>query len=285
VYNEKPLTVTVSEARELLAQAKAKNLRVGCAPDTFLGTSHQLCRQLIDDGAIGKPVAASALMLSRGPEGWHPSPEFFYQPGGGPMFDMGPYYLTALMNLLGPVRQIVGMAGMQITDREVGKGDLAGKKIAVNTPDHVAGLLSFESGVIGTITTSFAVSGSNHDGKHPIVVYGSEGSLAVPDPNRFDGSVLLRRRGEAEWTEMPTQHTHPSGRSLGLADMAIAICDGRPHRASGDLALAVLACMEGFLQSSQQRRFLDIDVKLDHPAVLPSGLNGALDQAAAGAAR
>jgi predicted dehydrogenase len=171
VYSEKPLAVTRAEAKELLELAKARGLRVGCAPDTFLGGGLQTCRKLIDEGAIGEPVAVSAAMLSHGHETWHPDPEFYYQPGGGPMFDMGPYYLTALISLLGPIKRVAGSTRITFPERLITSQPKHGQKITVNTPTHIAGTMDFASGVIGTIVTSFDIWGSNV----PLMeIYGTE---------------------------------------------------------------------------------------------------------------
>ncbi len=276
VYVEKPLATTIDEGRRLLDAAAKAGLRVGGAPDTFLGTSHQLCRQLIDDGAIGRPVAATATFMSRGPEPWHPDPVFFYKPGGGPMFDMGPYYLTSLINLLGPIRRVVGSAGTQITERVVGKGPKAGTRLDVETPDHVTGLIDFANHTIATIVTSFACLHPQHSGENPITIYGSEGTLCVPDPNRFDGPVRLRRAGDEDWQTLAPEHDHPNGRSLGLAEMAHAIRADRPHRASGELMFSVLHAMESFLTTSRSERHqhLPEDVAV-RPAMMPPGLGAA----------
>ncbi|MEX0887511.1 MAG: Gfo/Idh/MocA family oxidoreductase [Phycisphaeraceae bacterium] len=273
VYVEKPLATTIAEGKHVLDAAHKKGVRVGGAPDTFLGTSHQLCRQLIDDNAIGKPVAVTAFFLSRGPEPWHPDPAFFYKPGGGPMFDMGPYYLTDLINLLGPINRVVGAAGMQIPDRVVGKGPKQGTRLDVETPDHVSGLIHFASGAIGTLVTSFSCLYAQHSGENPITIYGSEGTLAVPDPNRFDGPVKLRRAGEEEWQTLTPEHDHPNGRSLGLAEMAHAIRADRPHRASGELMFAVLNAMESFLTTSTSGHYATLpDGENVRPAMMPVGL-------------
>ena len=194
VYNEKPLAVKRSDGRRMLELAAAKNLRVGCAPDTFLGGGLQTCRKLIDDGVIGEPVAAAAFMLCHGPEGWHPNPEFYYEVGGGPMFDMGPYYLTALVNLVGPIRRVTSMARITFPERLITSEPKKGKKIIVETPTHIAGIMEFANGAIGTITTSFDVYG----GRLPrIEIYGTKGTLAVPDPNGFGGEVWVRLAGRA----------------------------------------------------------------------------------------
>ena len=278
IYGEKPLAVTADEGRQILDAAAKKGVRVGNAPDTFLGTSHQTCRALVDEGAIGRPVSAVAFMMCGGHETWHPSPEFYYQKGGGPMFDMGPYYLTALMNLLGPIRRVAGLAGIQIPDRTITSQPLHGKKIHVETPDHVAGTIEFESGAIATIVTSFAVRCAAAGTGSPIQLFGTEGALAVPDPNNFNGPIGLKKAGDKESTQVEARHTHPNGRSIGLADMAHAIRQDRAHRASGDLSFAVLDAMQGFLESSETGRYHDVRGGFERPAVLPTDLNdGVLD--------
>ncbi len=190
VYNEKPLALKCEDALQMIEMARLRGLRIGCAPDTFLGAGLQTCRKLIDEGAIGMPVAATAFMLCHGHEVWHPNPEFYYQAGGGPMFDMGPYYLTALVSLLGPVTRVTGSARASFPEREIGSLPKKGQKIKVEVPTQVAGLLDFASGVICTIITSFDVW--SHTLPH-LEIYGSEGTLSLPDPNTFGGPVRLWR--------------------------------------------------------------------------------------------
>lgn len=278
VYSEKPLGVDREEGRKVIELARRKGLRVGCAPDTFFGAGHQTARKLIDDGMIGRPVAATAFMLCPGHERWHPNPEFFYEPGGGPMLDMGPYYVTALINMFGPIRRVTGMASIAISPRTIthkakdgSPGPKFGKTIDVKTPDHITGCIEFESGVIATVITSFATWHGTYDGKHPITVYGTEGTLAVPDPNAFDGDVKLRKAADADWQAVA--HTHPKGylRSIGMADMADAIANNRPHRASGDLAFAALDAMLAFTDSSRTGQAVQMSTKADRPAPLPAG--------------
>src|SRR5688572_21344147 len=244
VYNEKPLAIELEDAQALLDAAEAKGVLVGCAPDTFLGAGIQTCRRLIDRGDIGEPVGAHAFMLSRGPESWHPSPEFYYEVGGGPMLDMGPYYITALLNLLGPAKRISGAATIAIPERTITSQPKAGKKITVETPDHIAGTIEFASGAMGTIITSFATRFSEHDNRQPIKIFGTEGTLKVPDPNGFDGPVHYRKNGDDDWRWVPHTFVKGYGRSVGLADMAYAIRSGRPHRASAEQAYTVLDMMQ-----------------------------------------
>lgn len=270
VYNEKPLAVTRDEARALLDLAARKGLRVGCAPDTFLGGGLQTCRKLIDDGWIGEPIGATAFMMSHGPESWHPNPTFFYQPGGGPMFDMGPYYLTALCVLLGPVRRVTGSARISFPERTVTSEHNYGARIPVNTPTHVAGVLDFASGAVATIITSFDVWSSQLP---RIEIYGSQGTLGAPDPNTFDGPVLLRRAGAREWSNVPLSHGFTrNSRGIGVADMATAIRTGRPHRASGELAHHVLDIMHAIHDASREERHITLRSAMTRPAPLPLGL-------------
>ncbi len=272
VYNEKPLALSREEAQRMLALAKQKGLRVGGAPDTFMGAGIQTCRKLIDDGAIGQPIAATAFMLCHGHEHWHPDPEFYYQPGGGPMFDMGPYYLTALVALIGPVRRVTGSARATFPERTITSQPKYGQRITVRVPTHVAGVLDFAGGAIGTIVTSFDVW------RHSlpcIEIYGTEGSLQVPDPNTFGGPVRIARAGDAsrEWTEVTL--THPYGkqsRGLGVADMAHAMRSGRPHRASGELAYHVLDIMHAIHDASAEGRHVELGSTCARPAPLPGDL-------------
>jgi predicted dehydrogenase len=271
-YLEKPLGIDRADGRKLLAAAAAKKLRVGCAPDTFMGAGIQTARKLIDEGAIGKPVAFTALMLCPGHERWHPSPEFYYEVGGGPMFDMGPYYLTALLNLLGPVKRIAGVATTAIPERTITSEPKKGKKVKVETPDHICGTIEFENGCAGTIMTSFAVEHGGYDGKTPISIMGTEGTIRVPDPNGFDGPVFLRRKGDADFVEMPHTFIKGYGRSVGLADLAIAARTGRAHRCSAEMAMTVLDLMQGFLDSSNEGRALSPGQKFTRPAPMPGHL-------------
>ncbi|MEP6988742.1 MAG: Gfo/Idh/MocA family oxidoreductase, partial [Chloroflexota bacterium] len=274
-YGEKPLGLSREEGQKILTLAAEKNLLVGCAPDTFLGGGIQTARKVIDDGLIGRPVAATAFMLSHGPESWHPNPEFYYKLGGGPMFDMGPYYLTALVNLLGPVRRVTGSAQISFPERIATSKEKNGLKIKVDVPTHVAGIMDFAAGAVGTIITSFDVW-ANHV---PLIeIHGSEGSLNVPDPNNFGGKVLLRRWDEKEWREVEHSHSDDVGRGIGVADMAYAIRSGRANRASGQLAFHVLDLMQSFHDASSEGKHIDVASTVKQPAALPIGLaKGTLD--------
>lgn len=272
VYTEKPLAVTREDGKRVVAKAHETGLRLGAAPGTFLGGGLQTCRKLIDDGAIGRPVACAAFMMSHGHEHWHPDPAYYYQPGAGPMFDMGPYYLTALTTLLGPVKRVAGSAGIQIPERIITSQPRYGEKIQVNTPDHVTGTLDFEGGAIGTIITTFATW---HSELPRIEIYGTEGTLSVPDPNSLGGPVRLCAAGQREWTDVPLTHGHTDGRNqwgIGVADMAHAIASGRPHRATGEQAYHVLDLMQAFLDSSASSRHVKINSTFQRPAPLPLGL-------------
>ncbi|NLA58828.1 MAG: Gfo/Idh/MocA family oxidoreductase [Firmicutes bacterium] len=277
VYVEKPLAVTREHGKEILELAKSKDLLVGCAPDTFLGGGLQTCRKLIDDGWIGKPVAATAFMTCHGHESWHPDPEFYYEIGGGPMLDMGPYYLTALISLLGPIARVTGSSRITFPERIITSQPKYGKKIQVETPTHIAGVMDFASGAIGTIITSFDVWSANLPW---IEIYGSEGSLQVPDPNTFGGPVRVRRWDAKEWTEIPLTHGYAeNSRGIGLADMAYAIRCARPHRANGDMAYHVLDVMHGFLDASETGTHYKPSSTCTRPAHLPLGLtHGQLDR-------
>jgi predicted dehydrogenase len=276
VYNEKPLAVERSQGEELLCRAQAKGVRVGGAPDTFLGGGIQTCRKLIDDGAIGEPVAATAFFAGHGHEHWHPDPAFYYQVGGGPMFDMGPYYLTALVSLLGPIRRVAGSARITFPERTITSKPKEGETIRVETPTHVAGTVDFRSGAIGTVITSFDVWSHSLP---RLEIYGSEGTLAVPDPNTFGGPVRIRTGREKEWQDVPETHGWTqNSRGLGAADMATALRSGRPHRASGALAFHVLDAMHAFLDASREGRAIDLQSTCERPAPLPVGLSAtALD--------
>jgi predicted dehydrogenase len=277
VHNEKPLALTREEGQTMLKTAEAQGLRIGGAPDTFLGGGLQTCRKLIDDGWIGEPIAATAFMLGHGHESWHPSPAFYYQIGGGPMFDMGPYYLTALIHLMGPIHRVSGEASMTFPTRTITSEPLYGTEIEVETPTHIASTLQFASGAIGTIITSFDVW--SHQLPR-IEIYGTEGSLSVPDPNIFGGPVKVRRAGEDTWHEVPLTHGYAeNSRGIGVADMAYALQSGRDHRANGTMAYHVLDTMHATLDSAREGRHIVLESTCERPAPLPLGLrHGQLDE-------
>ncbi|MGQ0604810.1 MAG: Gfo/Idh/MocA family protein [Anaerolineales bacterium] len=276
IHTEKPLAVLREDGQRVLAVGREKQLRVGSAPDTFLGGGLQTCRKLIDEGAIGEPVACSAFMGYSGPDAWHPNPHFFFQPGAGPMFDMGPYYLTALIHLLGPVQRVSGATRASFSERVAGHEAIRGQRIPVNVPTHVIGVLEFASGPLGMVVTTFDVVGHEQP---RIEIYGSEGTLSVPDPNTFGGPVRVLRRGQREFAEAPLTHGYIGNhRGLGPADMALAIRSGRPHRANGELGYHVLDLMHAFHDAAREGRHIELASTCARPAPLPMGLReGELD--------
>ena len=266
VYNEKPLCTKREDAALVLKTAAENNVRVGGAPDTFLGAGIQTCRKLIDDGWIGTPVAATAFMMGHGPEHWHPSPHFFYQDGGGPMFDMGPYYLTTLVSLFGQVSRVCGSARISTPTRTITNQIQPGELINVEVPTHIAGVLDFAAGPVATIVTSFDVYSHSCPW---IEIYGTEGTLKVPDPNTFGGPVFAKRFREEKWSEIPLLKSYAdNSRGLGLTDMAEAIDEDRPHRASGDLAFHVLDIMHSIHEASESGKYLKLKSKCKKPAAL-----------------
>lgn len=268
VYVEKPLSSTTGEARTVLAAATAAGVYVGCAPDTVLGTGIQTARRAIDDGLIGSPISATATMVTPGHERWHPNPDFYYVAGGGPLLDMGPYYVTALVTLLGPVTRVMGAASATRATRIISNGDRVGDVIPVTTPTHVTGILVHESGAISTIVTSFdavATMASN------IEVHGELGSLGVPDPNHFAGDVRLWSLGDTAWSTLPVSAGYSrASRGYGLADMAWSSSEGQldGSRANGALAFHVLDVMESLLHSAETFQSVTIASTAGRPAAV-----------------
>jgi len=263
LYTEKPLGASFDEAEKIMALAKEKNLYVGGAPDTFLGAGIQTCRKLIDDGVIGEVFGASAYMVCRGHETWHPDPEFYYKYGGGPMLDMGPYYLTALVSMLGAVKTVTGMTKISLGERLITSQPKNGTVIKVDVPTYVTGIMNFKSGAIGTIFTTFDV----HTAQVPrIEIYGSEGTLCVPDPNFFEGPVRLYAAGDDKFVEEKLLFEYPeNSRGLGLADMAKAIESNRKARASGELLIHVNEIMAGFHKASDMQTFIEMQTTVERP--------------------
>lgn len=257
VYSEKPLAITLEDGKRIIEKAAEYGVLAGSAPDTFLGGSIQLAHQLIEEGEIGRIVGATAFMMSRGPESWHPNPEFFYHAGGGPMYDMGPYYLTALVSLLGPVKRLTGSARITYPERLITSEPKKGEKIIVQVPTHVTGLLDFEQGASATITTSFDVAAA----RTPFIeIYGEEGTISLPDPNHFHLPVLLKKVGEDDWKELKPETVLPeNARGVGLADMADAIASGRRPRANGEMAYHVLEIMHGIHHSSDYGQHYEME--------------------------
>jgi predicted dehydrogenase len=269
-YTEKPFGLTVAEAADVMGLAARRGLRVGSAPDTFLGSGVQTARHALDAGRIGIPVAGLAFMLCRGHESWHPAPEFYYQRGGGPVFDMGPYYLTALIALLGPVRRVCASARATFPERVITSQPQAGRRIPVEVSTHCAGTLDFANGAVVTLIMSF----DTWPGPvlPPLTVYGSEGTLVLPDPNGFDGDVRLHLPG-AEPELVVADYAAGRGRGSGVADLAHAWRGSdRPHRASAELALHVVEIMEALETSSLEARHVTLSSLCARPAALPTGL-------------
>lgn len=278
VYSEKPLALDVPEGKALLDFAAEKGLRVGCAPDTFLGAGLQTARKVIDDGWIGRPLSATAFLLFAGPESWHPNPAFFYQKGGGPMFDMGPYYVTALIHLLGPVEAVCAMTSTARAERMATSKEHFGKMLPVEVPTHYSGSLLFANGAVVNMSVSFDVVTSTRNASH-IEICGAEGSVGAPDPNTFGGPVTVIRAGAKNWTEMPLAFDYAdNSRGIGVADMVHAIRSGRPHRCDGSVALHALEVMKAFEESNNSRAWAQIRNTCAQPAAFPAGLPpGVLD--------
>ena len=249
-FSEKPLGVDFAQGRALVELAATKSLRLGCAPDTFLGAGLQTARAAIDRGDIGEPLAATGFMLQGGPEWWHPGPEIFYQRGAGPMLDMGPYYLTALVQLLGPAASVSASARITRSQRTIHSKPRRGELLNVEVPTHVSSLIDFVSGATATLITSFDVHASRH---RNIEIYGTDATLSVPDPNTFNGPVQIRAIRDREWRDIEMLEPNiPQERGIGLADMMWAQTTGRPHRASADLALHVLELMTSAVTASDR---------------------------------
>lgn len=271
VFSEKPFGLTIAEGRQILDAAKAAGKRVGCAPDTVLGAGVQTSRKVLDDGTIGFPVGFTAVMQCGGHEGWHPSPEFYYYKGGGPMFDMGPYYLHALITLLGPVKRVAGLTKTTWPERLITSQPKNGTKVTVEIPTHITSLLEFHNGAIGTVVMSFDVRGKF---TNPVIeIFGSEGTLRVPDPNGTGGEVQIHKVGQKEWETVP--HTHPyakGSRGLGVADLAAAIESGRAHRANGEVAFHALEIMEAVHVSAVEGRHVELTSTCERPAPIRADL-------------
>ena len=267
VYVEKPFAVTREDGQKVTALSEKLGLRAGGAPDTFLGGGIQSCIKLVDDGYIGDPVGFSAFMMSHGHEHWHPDPEFYYKDGGGPLFDMGPYYLTALIAILGPVTRVSAETSRAFANRTIGSEPKAGSVIRVDVPTHYLGLLEFACGAIGCLITSFDVWAS----KLPFIeLYGTEGTLMVPNPNTFAGPVEGQRQRE-EWKDLPLTHGYTEKyRGIGVADMALAIRENRPHRAGGDLVNHVLDIMHCFHESASKKTSVQVQSTCRRPESLKS---------------
>ncbi len=247
VHSEKPIATTRGDALDLLRLARAAGLLITCGPDTFMGAAGLRARTLLAAGAIGKVVGASATFAGSGPESWHPNPDFFFAPGAGPLLDMGPYYVTHLVKLLGPVARVSGLARASRSERRPTAGPNAGRAIPVSTPTHVTALLEFESGPVVTLTCSFDMAGSTQP---HIELYGESGSMTLPDPNRFGGSLSHIRSGEPAWTEEACEQPPEVARGVAVIDLAECIVSGDEPAASGSDALHVLDILLCILESA-----------------------------------
>lgn len=263
VYSEKPLAATFAQGMELVELAREKGLHIGCSPDVPLGALVQTARKLVEDGAIGRVVGATANLIKQGVETWHPNPAFLYQPGAGPLLDMGPYYLTALLHIVGPFRAVSAMDAISFPARTITSQPHYGEIIEVNVPTYVNALLQFDCGALGTFTATFDVWRS----KLPYIeIYGSEGSLLVSDPNLFGGTVAVSKK-QGEYTQVPLQFPYSDNdRGLGLADMVRGILEGRESRADGRYAVHVLEAMDAIARSAQSGMRITLETKCEKPA-------------------
>lgn len=265
VYGEKPLAATTAEARQVLDAAREAGVAVGCAPDTVLGTGVQTARKAIDDGLIGAPISATATMVTPGHERWHPNPDFYYQPGGGPLLDMGPYYVSALVNMLGPVVSVIGAASHTRTERTIGSGPREGQVIPVSTDSHVTGILVHASGALSTLVMSFDAVNTKSSN---IEIHGERGTLVVPDPNYFEGDVELFALGADAWETLPVSAGYlDSGRGFGIADLAATPAGSEP-RAGGQVAYHALEVMESVLESARSGAAVPIQSTAARPALV-----------------
>jgi predicted dehydrogenase len=266
VYTEKPLGLEVGEATELLEEADRHDLRIGCAPDIFLGGAYQAARALIDEGAIGEPLAVSAAMLLGGADAWHPSPEQFFQDGAGPLLDMGPYYISAIVALLGPIRRVAGFASMHRPERRIMVGPRAGEEFPVRTPTHTSATMELDHGMTANLVASFDATDRY---VCDFFVHGTAGDLSLPDPNAFQGQLRMRReRGDWKKVSYASRRTREA-RGIGLADMAEAIFEGREHRATGQLGLHVVDVARSILRSAAEGEAIEIGTNPVRPAPLP----------------
>ena len=277
-YSEKPLVLTLDEGKSLQDLAAKKGLRVGSAPDTFLGGAHQLARAAIDDGMVGRIIGGTCHVMSHGMEHWHPNPDFFFQPGGGPVLDLGPYYITNLIQLIGPVTSVAALANASFPTRTISNGPRHGETVPVDTPTNIHALLEFANGATVTLAASWDVWKHRHANME---LYGEEGSLFVPDPNFFGGTVEHAGR-DGIIAALP-EGDHPFGvsnvvdgqgnpranyRCAGLADMATAIDEGREHRCNIDLAVHAVDVMVSILRSGAEKRFIPMTSTCTRPAAL-----------------
>ncbi len=283
VYSEKPLTVTLDQGKELQALGREKGLAIGCAPDTFLGGAHQLARAYIDEGGVGRITSGTCHVMSPGMEMWHPNPGFFFLNGGGPILDLGPYYIANLINFLGPVKRVAALTTMANPTRTVTSEPLKGTIIPVETPTNIHALLEFVDGATITLSASWDVWSHRHANME---LYGTEGSIYVPDPNFFGGVVEASGRDKditplKDWDHPfgKANQEHPNGpranyRTAGLADMAMALIEGRDIRCSIDRALHGVDVMTSILKSGAEGNFVATTTTCTKPAAL--GIDEAL---------
>jgi len=266
VWNEKPLAPDTAAGRALLDQAAAAGVRVGCAPDTILGASLQSARRMIASGAIGAPLSVLSLLQGPGPESWHPDPEFLFAPGAGPLFDLGPYYLALLGMLFGPATRVAAVGRRARDTRVIGSGPRAGTEFSVEVPTYTSALVEYAAGQTASLLFSWD-SPLRRSGF--VEITGTDATLAVPDPNQFDGVLRVCRAGDEDWTAVAAQGA-AAGRGSGVVDMVRAIASGEPHRASGELALHVLELMTAIERSASSGAFEPVESVFDVPAALPA---------------
>lgn len=267
VYTEKPIAASVDASERILETAAERGLLVGSAPDTFLGAALQTCRSVLDEGRIGEPTGATVLWTSSGHESWHPNPDLFYREGGGPLFDIGPYYVSALVFLLGPASRVTGSVTRAREERTITSEPRRGETIPVDVPTHETGIVDFENGAVGTVTASFDVQGSSLPSPG-FEIYGTAGTLSVPDPNHFDGTVSVHERGEG-WEDVPLTHDYTGGRGIGVADLASALDSDWEHRTSGRFAHHALEILEGTRRASAEGTHVPLDSTVERPSPLP----------------
>jgi predicted dehydrogenase len=273
VWTEKPLAVNRDQSAVLVREASERGLLVGSAPDTVLGPGLQTCRTLLDEGLIGVPVAASAFLFSRGPELWHADPEFLYQPGAGPLWDVGVYYVAALVGLLGPVGRVTALGRVLFNQRTIGSGPRAGQTFTVGTDTYVSALFEFRSGAIANLVATFGIWGADLP---QLQIYGGDGVLDAPDPNTFGGPIRANLHADKRgWREVPLSgddiDRNPNLRGIGVIEMVRAVSDGRPPRASGVFAHHVLDVMQSVADSTAGRRHIDVESTCERPTPVPAG--------------
>ncbi|WP_050032996.1 Gfo/Idh/MocA family protein [Halorubrum halophilum] len=274
VYVEKPLAATVKDAKEIVSMADESDLLVGSAPDTFLGAGLQTCRSIIDSGRIGEPIGATAIWTSSGHESWHPNPDFYYAEGGGPLFDMGPYYVTALVSLLGSASRVTGSVKQTFSKRTITSEPRNGEEFDVEVPTHETGIIEFENGTIANLLMSFDVNGGSSLPEPTFEIYGTEGTLQLPDPNHFEGPVRVRDSNSDDFEAVELTHEYTAGRGAGVADLAYAINGDWEQRTSANLAYHVLTVLSGIRAASDEGKHVQIENDCERPEPLPPAFPG-----------